>query len=59
MQADDDIDTECPVKEDEVVGLSKTVDIPQTPSEGKYIILIDAYTKDEKKITCMGTELTL
>jgi hypothetical protein len=23
------------------------------PSKGKHVILIDAYTKDEEKITCM------
>ena len=59
MADDDDIETECPVDNDKTVELDKTVEIPQTPSRGKYVLLIDAYTKDEKKITCMGAELTL
>jgi hypothetical protein len=59
MADDDDITTECPVDKDVDITFSKTLGIPQTPSKGKYVILIDAYTKDEKKITCMGTELIL
>jgi hypothetical protein len=59
MANDDDIDAECPVDKDVALTFSKTVGIPQTPSKGKYVILIDAYTKDEEKITCMGAEITL
>ena len=59
MADDDEIDAECPVDKKKKIELAKTVEIPQTPSKGKYVLLFDAYTKDEKKITCMGTELTL
>ena len=59
IAGDDDIDAECPVNKEKKIEIAKTVEIPQTPSKGKYVLLIDAYTKDEKKITCMGTELTL
>lgn len=59
MDNDEDIDANCPVEKKKTIELSKTVGIPQTPSKGKYVILIDAYTKDEDKITCMGTEITL
>jgi hypothetical protein len=59
MADDDDIETECPVEKEKTSTLSKTVSIPQTPAKGKYIILVDAYTKDEEKITCIGTELVL
>lgn len=59
MANDDDIDAKCPVDKEKTIEISKTVSIPQTPSKGKYVIQVDAYTKDEEKITCMGTEITL
>ena len=59
MADDDDIEAKCPVKKEKVFELSKTVNIPQTPAKGKYVILVDAYTKDEERITCIGTELIL
>lgn len=59
MADDDDIDADCPVDKNVAITFTKTVGIPQTPSKGKYVILMDAYTKDEEKITCMGTELVL
>lgn len=59
MADDDDIETECPVEKEKVFTLGKTVGIPQTPAKGKYVILVDAYTKDEEKITCIGAELVL
>jgi hypothetical protein len=59
MDNDNDINAKCPVEKEKTIELSKTVAVPQTPSKGKYIILIDAYTKDEDKITCMATEITL
>jgi ML domain len=59
MASDEDIDTKCPVNKEKTIELSKTVGIPQTPSKGKYVIQVDAYTKDEQKITCMGAEIIL
>jgi hypothetical protein len=59
MADDDDIEAKCPVEKGKAFTLSKTVNIPQTPAKGKYVILVDAYTKDEERITCIGTELVL
>jgi hypothetical protein len=59
MADDDDIETECPVEKEKIFTLGKTIGIPPTPAKGKYVILVDAYTKDEERITCIGTELVL
>lgn len=47
------VDLECPLKKDEDVKLTKDVDLPKQIPPGKYSVIADVYSKDEKKITCL------
>jgi len=57
LKNDDEIEEKCPIDKDEEITITKTVDIPAQVPKGTFVVLIDAYTKDENKITCMEAEL--
>ena len=46
------VDLECPIKKGET-SLTKDVELPKQIPPGKYTVLADVMTKDEKKITCL------
>lgn len=46
------VDLECPIKKGETA-LTKEVELPKEIPPGKYTVLADVKTKDEKKITCL------
>lgn len=46
------VDLECPIKKGELA-LTKDVELPKQIPPGKYTVLADVVTKDEKKITCL------
>ena len=46
------VDLECPIKKGEL-SLTKDVDLPKQIPPGKYTVLADVKTKDDKKITCL------
>jgi hypothetical protein len=46
------VDLECPIKKGEM-SLTKDVDLPKQIPPGKYTVLADVVTKDDKKITCL------
>ncbi|KAF2091930.1 phosphatidylglycerol/phosphatidylinositol transfer protein precursor [Saccharata proteae CBS 121410] len=47
-----EVNLECPLKKGDLK-LSKDVDLPREIPPGKYTVLADVFTKDEKKITCL------
>ncbi|MCJ1253817.1 Phosphatidylglycerol/phosphatidylinositol transfer protein [Lignoscripta atroalba] len=51
------IDKPCPVKKGKTV-ITKDVDLPQQIPPGKYTVLADVYTKDDRKITCLQASVT-
>ncbi|KAF1354011.1 phosphatidylglycerol/phosphatidylinositol transfer protein precursor [Delphinella strobiligena] len=46
------VDLECPLKKGPM-SLTKDVELPKEIPPGKYTVLADVYTKDQKKITCL------
>lgn len=46
------VDLECPIKKGETA-LTKDVELPKQIPPGKYTVLADVISKDEKKITCL------
>jgi hypothetical protein len=46
------VDLECPIKKGETA-LTKDVELPKQVPPGKYTVLADVTTKDDKKITCL------
>ena len=46
------VDLECPLKKGELA-LTKDVELPKQIPPGKYTVLADVTTKDDKKITCL------
>jgi len=46
------VDLECPIKKGELA-LTKDVELPKQIPPGKYTVLADVVTKDDKKITCL------
>lgn len=46
------VDLECPIKKGEMA-LTKDVELPKQIPPGKYTVLADVKTKDDKKITCL------
>jgi hypothetical protein len=46
------VDLECPIKKGELA-LTKDVELPKQIPPGKYTVLADVLTKDDKKITCL------
>ncbi|KAJ4389789.1 Phosphatidylglycerol/phosphatidylinositol transfer protein [Gnomoniopsis smithogilvyi] len=46
------VDKECPI-EAGALTFSKSVDLPKEIPNGKYTVLADVYTKDDKPITCL------
>jgi len=46
------IDIECPIKKG-YMEVHKEVNIPRQVPPGKYTVLADAKTKDDRAITCM------
>jgi len=46
------VDLECPIKKGETA-LTKDVNLPEEIPPGKYTVLADVYTKDDRKITCL------
>ncbi|KAI9824044.1 MAG: Phosphatidylglycerol/phosphatidylinositol transfer protein [Thelocarpon impressellum] len=51
------VELDCPIKAGETV-LTNEVDIPKEVPPGKYTVLADVYTKDDRKITCLTAEVT-
>lgn len=47
-----EVDLECPIKKGDMT-LTKEVELPKQIPPGKYTVLADVLTKDEKKITCL------
>jgi len=47
------VDLECPLSKDKDVELTKDVDLPKEIPPGKYTVVADVYTKDDKKVTCL------
>ena len=47
------VDLECPLKKGELA-LTKDVELPKQIPPGKYTVLADVVTKDDKKITCLS-----
>ena len=48
-----EVDLECPLKKGELA-LTKDVELPKQIPPGKYTVLADVKTKDDKKITCLS-----
>jgi len=46
------IDKECPIKKGEVI-VKKDVELPNEIPNGKYSVLADVYTKDDKHLICL------
>ncbi|KAI7788438.1 hypothetical protein LA080_010771 [Diaporthe eres] len=46
------VDLECPIDAGDLT-LTKTVELPKEIPNGKYTVLADVYTKDDKPITCL------
>lgn len=46
------VDLECPLKKGELA-LTKDVELPKQIPPGKYTVLADVKTKDDKKVTCL------
>ncbi|CAN8102120.1 unnamed protein product [Discula destructiva] len=46
------VDKECPIKAGALT-FEKSVDLPNEIPNGKYTVLADVYTKDDKPITCL------
>jgi len=46
------VNLECPVQEGKIT-ISKDVDLPSEIPPGKYEVLADAYTKDDRHIICL------
>ena len=46
-------DLKCPLKKGELA-LTKDVELPKQIPPGKYTVLADVVTKDDKKITCLS-----
>lgn len=46
------VDLECPLKKGETA-LTKDVELPKQIPPGKYTVLADVKTKDDKKVTCL------
>ena len=47
------VDLECPLHKDKETSLSKDVDLPKEIPPGKYTVVADVYTKNDKKVTCL------
>ncbi|KAM0718857.1 hypothetical protein Q7P37_005929 [Cladosporium fusiforme] len=47
-----EVDLECPIKKGETA-LTKKVELPKQIPPGKYTVLADVISKDDKKITCL------
>lgn len=47
-----EVDLECPIKKGDTA-LTKNVELPKQIPPGKYTVLADVMTKDDKKITCL------
>lgn len=46
------VDLECPLKKGDAE-LTKEVSLPAQIPPGKYTVLADVFTKDDRKITCL------
>jgi hypothetical protein len=51
------VDLECPLEKDKETSLSKEVDLPKEIPPGKYTVVADLLTKEEKKITCVTAQV--
>jgi len=47
------VDLECPLVKDKETVLSKDVDLPREIPPGKYTVVADVFTQDDKKVTCL------
>lgn len=50
------VDVECPIKEGKLE-LTKTVELPAQIPPGKYTVVADVYTKDDKPVTCLEAKV--
>jgi hypothetical protein len=50
------VDLKCPLEKGKAL-LTKTVDLPKEIPPGKYTVLADVYTRDDKQITCLTAEM--
>jgi len=50
------VDKTCPLEKGETV-ITRDVDLPQRIPPGKYTVKADVYTKDDRKITCLQSEI--
>jgi len=46
------VDLECPLEKGETI-ITKEVELPKEIPPGKYTVLADVYTVDDRKITCL------
>ncbi|GLI82129.1 phosphatidylglycerol/phosphatidylinositol transfer protein [Penicillium ochrochloron] len=51
----ENVDLKCPLEKGQMV-LTKQVDLPKQIPPGRYSVLADVYTKDEKKVTCLKAD---
>ncbi|KAF3394582.1 Phosphatidylglycerol/phosphatidylinositol transfer protein [Penicillium rolfsii] len=51
----ENVDLNCPLEKGSMV-LTKQVDLPKQIPPGRYSVLADVYTKDEKKVTCLKAD---
>lgn len=47
------VDLECPLKKGDLT-ITKDVDLPKEIPPGKYSVVADVLSKDDKKITCLS-----
>ncbi|ROW14550.1 hypothetical protein VPNG_03223 [Cytospora leucostoma] len=50
------VDIECPIEKGDIT-ITKTVELPQEIPKGKYTVLADVYTKDDKPVTCLTAQV--
>ncbi|KAJ5805131.1 hypothetical protein N7474_011018 [Penicillium riverlandense] len=49
------VDLTCPLEKGKMV-LTKKVDLPKQIPPGKYSVLADVYTKDQRQVTCLKAD---
>ena len=57
LERDDEIKQKCPIDKDKDIKIEKSVQIPERVPKGKFVVLIDALTEKQEKITCLTTEI--
>ncbi|KAJ5081769.1 hypothetical protein NUU61_010033 [Penicillium alfredii] len=49
------VDLKCPLEKGQMT-LTKQVDLPKNIPPGKYSVLADVYTKDQRQVTCLRAD---